>query len=60
MNSVSHLEMLRSQWFNMQDVVGLPGFEPGSRAPEAHSLDQTSRQPQSFTMRFSDGKISVP
>ena len=41
-------------------VVGLPGFEPGSRAPEAHSLDQTSRQPQSFTMRFSDQKISVP
>jgi hypothetical protein len=26
-------------------VVGLPGFGPGSRAPEAHSLDQASRQP---------------
>jgi hypothetical protein len=26
--------------------MGLPGFEPGSRAPEAHSLDQASRQPQ--------------
>jgi len=25
--------------------VGLPGFEPGSRTPEAQSLDQTSRQP---------------
>jgi hypothetical protein len=25
--------------------VGLPGFEPGSKAPEASSLDQTSRQP---------------
>jgi hypothetical protein len=25
--------------------VGLPGFEPGSRAPEAQSLDQASRQP---------------
>ena len=27
-------------------LVGLPGFEPGSIAPEATSLDQTSRQPQ--------------
>jgi len=26
--------------------VGLPGFEPGSRAPEAQSLDQASRQPR--------------
>ena len=26
-------------------LVGLPGFEPGSRTPEAHSLDQASRQP---------------
>jgi len=26
-------------------VVGLPGFEPGSRTPEAQSLDQASRQP---------------
>lgn len=26
-------------------LVGLPGFEPGSIAPEATSLDQTSRQP---------------
>jgi hypothetical protein len=26
-------------------MVGLPGFEPGSIAPEATSLDQTSRQP---------------
>ena len=26
-------------------VVGLPGFEPGSLAPEAKSLDQASRQP---------------
>jgi hypothetical protein len=25
--------------------VGLPGFEPGSRTPEAQSLDQASRQP---------------
>jgi len=25
--------------------VGLPGFEPGSRAPEAQSLDHASRQP---------------
>jgi len=28
-------------------MVGLPGFEPGSRTPEAHSLDQASRQPLS-------------
>ena len=26
--------------------MGLPGFEPGSQAPEAYSLDQASRQPQ--------------
>ncbi len=26
-------------------MVGLPGFGPGSRAPEAHSLDHASRQP---------------
>ena len=26
-------------------LVGLPGFEPGSRAPEAQSLDHASRQP---------------
>jgi len=31
--------------------VWLPGFEPGSLAPEAKSLDQTSRQP---LMRFPD------
>ena len=28
-----------------EHVVGLPGFEPGSRAPEAQSLDHASRQP---------------
>ncbi len=27
------------------DLVGLPGFEPGSLASEAKSLDQASRQP---------------
>jgi hypothetical protein len=27
--------------------VGPPGFEPGSIAPEATSLDQTSRRPHS-------------
>jgi hypothetical protein len=26
-------------------MVGLPGFEPGSREPESRSLNQTSRQP---------------
>jgi hypothetical protein len=30
--------------------VGLPGFEPGSIAPEATSLDQTSRQPLFATL----------
>ena len=29
--------------------MGLPGFGPGSRAPEAHSLDQASRQPLSIS-----------
>ena len=29
-------------------MVGLPGFEPGSLASEAKSLDQTSRQPHLF------------
>jgi hypothetical protein len=29
--------------------MGLPGFEPGSRTPEAHSLDQTSRQPRTLS-----------
>jgi hypothetical protein len=32
------------------NLVGLPGFEPGSRAPEAHSLDQASRQPQTSSL----------
>ena len=29
-----------------KSMMGLPGFEPGSIAPEATSLDQTSRQPR--------------
>jgi hypothetical protein len=29
----------------MQQMVGLPGFEPGSIEPKSTSLDQTSRQP---------------
>ena len=29
-------------------VVGSPGFEPGSRTPEARSLDQASRRPLIF------------
>jgi hypothetical protein len=28
-----------------RSMVGLPGFEPGSVAPEATSLDQASRKP---------------
>jgi hypothetical protein len=31
-------------------MVGLPGFEPGSRTPEAQSLDQASRQPLSRSL----------
>lgn len=31
---------------NKDALVGPPGFEPGSIAPEATSLDQTSRRPQ--------------
>jgi hypothetical protein len=39
-------------------MVGPPGFEPGSIAPEATSLDQTSRRPQfeslhPYTLRLS-------
>ena len=30
---------------NKSNLVGPPGFEPGSIAPEATSLDQTSRRP---------------
>ena len=34
-------------------VVGLPGFEPGSREPKSRSLDQASRQPLfSFVFHF--------
>ena len=31
---------------NRMNVVGLPGFEPGSIEPKSTSLDQTSRQPR--------------
>jgi hypothetical protein len=30
---------------NQVQMVGLPGFEPGSIEPKSTSLDQTSRQP---------------
>ena len=33
-------------------MVGPPGFEPGSIAPEATSLDQTSRRPQLGLIMF--------
>jgi hypothetical protein len=29
-------------------LVGLPGFEPGSREPKSRSLDHASRQPRSI------------
>ena len=41
-------------------IMGLPGFEPGSRAPEAHSLDQASRQPHADAYWTEATKISVP
>ena len=40
-------------------VVGLPGFGPGSRAPEAHSLDQASRQPLNGSLVSSDFKQNL-
>ena len=43
-----------------EKIVGLPGFEPGSRAPEAHSLDQASRQPLMLNASFQMIEISVP
>jgi hypothetical protein len=44
--------------------VGPPGFEPGSIAPEATSLDQASRQPLHCLVRLyvdlEVTKISIP
>jgi hypothetical protein len=54
----NHLKQLTTQFsacnqtnnFNSSkdqvQMVGLPGFEPGSIEPKSTSLDQTSRQPQ--------------
>jgi hypothetical protein len=33
---------------NKLEMVGLPGFEPGSIEPKSTSLDQASRQPRRF------------
>jgi hypothetical protein len=33
-------------------MVGLPGFEPGSREPESPSLDQASPQPLQVTFHL--------
>jgi hypothetical protein len=40
--------------FNENEIqmVGLPGFEPGSIAPEATSLDQASRKPLILTWQL--------
>lgn len=51
--------------YRLVSLVGLPGFEPGSIAPEATSLDQTSRQPLSLDVcglyvELEVIKISVP
>jgi hypothetical protein len=40
-NSVNNFELSE----NKLEVVGLPGFEPGSIEPKSTSLDQASRQP---------------
>jgi hypothetical protein len=40
-NSINNLGLTE----NKLNLVGPPGFEPGSIAPEATSLDQTSRRP---------------
>jgi hypothetical protein len=40
-------------------MVGLPGFGPGSRAPEAHSLDHASRQPQNPSLADSNFKQNL-
>ena len=34
-------------------MMGLPGFEPGSREPESPSLDQASPQPLPVTFSVS-------
>ncbi len=43
---------LRKQYLFGSRMVGLPGFGPGSLAPEAKSLDQASRQPLLFNLRY--------
>jgi len=40
-------------------VVGLPGFEPGSKAPEASSLDQTSRQPLCRSLEYRNDNLAM-
>jgi hypothetical protein len=41
-------------------MVGLPGFGPGSRAPEAHSLDQASRQPHAIQESKPSTSLFIP
>jgi hypothetical protein len=41
-------------------VVGLPGFEPGSREPKSHSLDQASRQPHATRENKLQGSLLIP
>jgi hypothetical protein len=44
---IFHLSSLKltQNHFLAEDLVGLPGFEPGSIEPKSTSLDQASRQP---------------
>ena len=44
-NQATSAKRERNETVGSHQMVGLPGFEPGSRAPEAQSLDQASRQP---------------
>ena len=41
---------------NKLEVVGLPGFEPGSIEPKSTSLDQASRQPRLFAVSVLGGR----
>ena len=41
-------------------MVGLPGFEPGSREPKSHSLDQASRQPLAIQESKPSKSLFIP
>ena len=43
---------MRKPYLFSSRMVGLPGFEPGSREPKSPSLDQASRQPLLRSLRL--------